>query len=174
MIAGKASVTVTPNLGGERWSNFADNAMRTAAPAATGLSGTARDRHDAIRRFSIRVGGEAVRVGQALGYALEPIGTLDPDRLARAAEGDRAALDAVETALLALSNSSGRSDLQRPSMAQDMLKGRRTEIEQMNGYIVQQARRIGLAAPANAALTEAVKRVERGELAAGPEVLAGL
>jgi 2-dehydropantoate 2-reductase len=56
-------------------------------------------------------------------------------------------------------------------MAQDMAKGRRTEIDFINGLIVERAREIGRAAPANARLTEVVKRVERGEWPARPENL---
>ena len=50
------------------------------------------------------------------------------------------------------------------AMGQDMVKGRRTEIEQLNGFIVGKAKEIGLPVPANAALTDIVKRVEKGEL----------
>ncbi len=38
-----------------------------------------------------------------------------------------------------------RSDYQRPSMAQDMEKGRRTEIEFMNGFIASEGARVGVA-----------------------------
>ena len=53
---------------------------------------------------------------------------------------------------------------QRPSMGQDMQKGRRTEIEFFNGLVVREGEKVGLACRANAALTDIVKRVERGEL----------
>lgn len=43
--------------------------------------------HIKLRRFSIKLGSEAVRVGQALGYQLVNIGKLDPERLALAGEG---------------------------------------------------------------------------------------
>ncbi len=174
MIADIDSVKVTTNLWGERWSKLCLNAMRNGISAASGLAGNAADRDDAIRRLAIRVGGEAVRTGQAFGYRLEHIGNLDPERLALAGEGDAAALAEVEALMLAGSNTEGRSDAQRPSMGQDMLKGRRTEIDYINGFIVRQAETIGRTAPANAALTAAVKRVERGEAAAAPAVLAGL
>jgi 2-dehydropantoate 2-reductase len=166
------SVRVTTNLWGERWSKLCLNGMRNGVSAATGLAGNAGDRDDRIRRFAIRVGGEAVRIGQALGYELEHIGLLEPERLARAAEGEGKALDEVEAAMLAASNSGARSELQRPSMGQDMLKGRRTEIDYINGFIVEKGAAIGRPAPANAALTETVKRVERGEIAARPENVA--
>jgi 2-dehydropantoate 2-reductase len=169
MIGAIDSVKVTPNLWGERWSKLCVNGMRNGVAAATGLSGNDVDRIDAIRRFSIRLGGEAVRIGQALGYALEPIGELDPEDLARAGEGDRRALEEVEARILAVSNAGARSDLQRPSMGQDVLKGRRTEIEFMNGFIVEKGREIGRPAPAHAALVDVVKRVERGEMPPQPE-----
>src|ERR1700676_5597920 len=54
------SVKVTTNLWGERWSKLCLNGMRNGVSAATGLTGNARERDDRIRRFTIRLGGEAV------------------------------------------------------------------------------------------------------------------
>jgi 2-dehydropantoate 2-reductase len=174
MVAGIDSVKVTSNLWGERWSKLCVNAMRNGISAATGLSGNDCDRDEAIRRFSIRIGSEGVRIGQALGYSLERIQNIEPERLALAGEGDGAALEEAEAVLLATTNSGARSNLQRPSMGQDMLKGRRTEIDHINGFIVREGAKAGRAAPANAALTDAVKRVERGEAPARRENVADL
>jgi 2-dehydropantoate 2-reductase len=174
MIAGIDSVKVTTNLWGERWTKLCLNGMRNGVSAATGLAGNDGDRHDKIRRFAIRLGGEAVRIGQAQGFVLEPIGNLDPERLALAAGGDGKALDEIEAAMIAGTNASARSDLQRPSMGQDMLKGRRTEIDYINGLIVERGAALGIPAPANEALTAMVKRVERGEIPARPENVASL
>jgi 2-dehydropantoate 2-reductase len=174
MFAAIDSVKVTTNLWGERWSKLCLNGMRNGVSAATGLAGNAGDRDDRIRRFAIHLGGEAVRIGEALGYELEHIGNLDPARLALAHEGDRRALDEIEAVMLAGTNTTARSDLQRPSMGQDMLKGRRTEIDFINGFIAEKGSAIGRPAPANAALTEVVKRVERCEIPARPENVARL
>ena len=43
-----------------------------------------------IRRVVIRLAGEAIRVGQALGYQLERITGLEPAQLLAASEGDPA------------------------------------------------------------------------------------
>jgi 2-dehydropantoate 2-reductase len=59
-------------------------------------------------------------------------------------------------------------------MGQDMLKGRRTEIDYLNGFVVEKGNTIGRPAQAHAALTELVKRVERGEIPARPENIYGL
>jgi 2-dehydropantoate 2-reductase len=173
MIATIDSVKVTTNLWGERWSKLCVNGMRNGVSAATGLAGNAMDRDPEVRRFSIHLGGEAVRIGQALGYALEHIGPLEPDMLARAHEGEKGPLAEVEARLLAAAGGNTRNDLQRPSMGQDMLKGRRTEIEFMNGFIAAKGAEIGLAAPAHVRLTETVQRVERGVIPPRPENLHG-
>jgi 2-dehydropantoate 2-reductase len=158
----------TDNLWGERWTKLCVNGMRNGVSAATGMGGNARDSHDAVRRVCIRLGGESVRVGQALGFKLGKVGALEPEKLALAYEGNRGALEEIESLMLAGSSAAARSDLQRPSMAQDMAKGRRTEIEFMNGFIAEKGAEIGVPAPTHAMLTEVVKRVERGELAADP------
>ena len=158
----------TDDLWGERWTKLCVNGMRNGVSAATGMGGNERDRHDAVRRVCIRLGAESVRVGQALGYRVGKVGALDPGQLARAGEGDAAALAEVERLMLAGTTGAARSDLQRPSMAQDMAKGRRTEIEFMNGFIAARGAEAGVPAPTHARLTEVVKQVERGELRPDP------
>ena len=175
MVGRIDSAKTTTNLWGERWSKLCQNGMKNGVSAATGLTGADCDRNDAIRRFSIKLGGEAVRVGQALGYHIEKIGKFEPETLAKAGEGDKAALDEVEAILRPGSNTNPnpRADIQRPSMAQDIIKGRRTEIEFMNGYIAERGNFIGVKAPTHTKLTEIVKKVERQQLPAQPSNLGG-
>ena len=161
------SAKATSNLWGERWSKLAANCMENGMSAATGMSGNQVMRSDPHRRFLIRLAGEAVRIGQAAGYALEPVVGLDPEKFALAGEGDAQALAFLDDTLLAQANR--RSDTQVASMGQDMRKGRRTEIEFMNGYVVETAASIGRSAPLNQALTELVLKVERGTLKANPQ-----
>ena len=163
----------TANLWGERWSKLCQNGMRNGVSALTGLSSPQCDENDAIRRYSIQLGGEAVRVGQALGYQLENLGKLKPDALALAAAGDADALAQVEAAMTTRAHGNPRADIQRPSMAQDIGKGRRTEIEFMNGYIVEKGRALGIPTPAHAKLTDLVRRLERGEIKPSPAHLGG-
>jgi len=164
----------TTNLWGERWSKLCVNGMRNGVSAATGMSGNERDAHDKIRPVVIRLAGEAIRVGRALGYQLGPITGIDPSRLLAAFDGDPAALTEVEAHMTKQTSSQARSNIQRPSMAQDMQKGRKTEIGELNGFIVQKAKEAGCAAPTHERLVEIVRGVERGEISPRPEVLFGL
>jgi len=162
------SSKATTNLWGERWTKLVQNGMGNGVTAATGMTSGDCLRNDIVRRLQIKLAGEAVRVGQALGYQLEKIRGFEADVFARAAEGDAAALAQIEPVLIPQEGANPRGAIQRPSMAQDMIKGRRTEIDAMNGYIAAKGAEIGVPAPNHAMLTEIVTRVERGELKPSP------
>ena len=164
MLSAADSSKATDNLWGERWSKLVANSMRNGLYAVTGHVGGDIDLHDAARRTAIKLAGEAVVVGLAHGYVLEEIYHIDPDILAAAGRGDAAASDQLEEILLGQARRSNRAGTHRPSMAQDIAKGRRTEIEYLNGFVCRKGAELGIATPANAAMVELVKQVERGTL----------
>lgn len=161
--------STTTNLWGERWTKLIVNVMRNGVAAVSGLGGPDQNGNELSRWAMIRLGAEAVRVGQALGYQLGSAQGLDPETIARAGEGDKPALDTItrqllETAIL-------RAEDNRPSMAQDVFKGRRTEIDEINGLVVTRGQEAGIATPANAAMQALVHKVLRGEIRPGVELL---
>jgi 2-dehydropantoate 2-reductase len=166
LVALSDSTQVTTNLWGERWSKLVTNAMANGLSACTGLISRDILTNDSLRHFTARLGGEAIRIGQALGYQLEEVHHIDPETIARAGEGDPDARRVYDEHRLAEAAKGGGAH--RPSMGQDMVKGRRTEIEFLNGFIVERGQEVGIEAPANAALTDIVKRVEKGELQPDP------
>jgi 2-dehydropantoate 2-reductase len=166
LVACADSAKVTANLWGERWAKLVTNAMANGIAACTGLTTSELLHNDPIRHFSTRVGSEAIRVGKALGYQLEEIYHLPPETIARAGEGDEAAMRTCDEERFRQGKRTAAE--QRPSMGQDMQKGRRTEIEFLNGLVVREGEKIGLTCRANAILTDIVKRVERGELRPDP------
>lgn len=165
------SAKVTTNLWGERWSKLVQNGMGNGVTAATGLTSGDCLRNPVIRGFQIKLAGEGIRIGQALGFPLEKVRGLEPERLALAAEGDAGALKEAEAALIPQAGANPRADIQRPSMAQDILKGRRTEIDAMNGFIAAKGAAVGVPAPSHVKLTQIVTRVERGEIKPSPALL---
>ena len=86
---------------------------------------------------------------------------LPPEMIARAGEGDEVAMRTCDEQRF--KDGKRTSSEQRPSMGQDMQKGRRTEIEFINGFVVREGEKVGLPCSANAVLTDIVKRVERNE-----------
>lgn len=162
---------LTSNLWGERWSKLCVNGMRNGVSAATGLGGNARDSHPVLRRLVIRLAAEAIRVGRAAGYDLETITGFAPDDLVAAADGEAEVLARVEQAMLDACQASARSDLQRPSMAQDIAKRRRTEIHEINGLIVRTGQALGCPTPAHEGVVRVVSGIERGTITPAPETL---
>ena len=111
-------------------------------------------------------------MGRALGYELASIRGLPPEKFIAAAAGDLVVMEEIEEKMLA--GTSRMTEEGRPSTGQDMIKGRRTEIEFINGLVAAKSNAVGVSAPTHAALTAAVQRVERGELDSSPDNVAGL
>ena len=93
---------------------------------------------------------------------------MDPETIARAGEGDAAAIREIDEHRLAEANRPGGGE-HRPSTGQDMFKGRRTEIQFLNGFVARKGDEVGIPAPTNKILTDIVTRVERGELKPDPK-----
>lgn len=159
------------NLWGVRWSKLVINSMRNGLSAVTGMSGKERDTTEMTRWLSIRLGSKAVRVGQAMGLALENVG-LDFDTLARAGENDKEALEKITAQIVG--RLASIADEQRPSMGQDIIKGRRTETDFINGLVARRGREFGVDAELHDKLNALVQQVERGALKPSPDLVAGL
>src|SRR5262245_1526920 len=166
------SAKATPNLWGERWSKLVQNGMGNGVSAATGLPGGECLRNERIRQFQIALAAEGIRVGEALGYQLEKIRGAAPELYLRAADGDARALAEIESLIVPKAGSNPRDDIHRQSRAQELLKGRRTEIDAMNGFIARKGAEVGVPAPSHRKLAEIVTRVERGEAKPSPSLLA--
>lgn len=158
------SSKVTSNLWGERWSKLTANAMRNGLSASTGMSSNACDREPITRWICIRTAGEAIRVGLAQGYQLEKIYEASAEEwLAAATEGGGMRRDLE---VLMEAQAEKRAETMRPSMGQDIFKGRRTEVDFINGLVVERGAELGIPTPVNEAMVAAVKRVELGEVEA--------
>jgi 2-dehydropantoate 2-reductase len=54
------------------------------------------------------------------------------------------------------------------------MKGRRTEIDYINGAVCAKATKVGVAVPCQHAILELVKRMERGELSPARDNISGI
>ena len=151
---------LTTNLWGERWSKLATNSMANALAGITGLKSAEVRREPRTRELAIRVAAELVDVAEALGVAVEPIGGVKPGMFKEALK-DGAAMEEVTGLMLEFSKELREG---RPSLAQDVMKGRKTEVEFLNGLVVRHGADIGIPTPVNQAVLDLTKRVESGEL----------
>lgn len=154
------SSKATSNLWGERWSKLVANAMRNGLSAASGMSSNACDREPITRWICIRTAAEAVKVGVAQGYRLEKIYEATANEWLAGADKGGDARRELEARMEA--SAERRAETMRPSMGQDIFKRRRTEIDFINGLVVEKGAELGIATPVNQAMVDAVKRVEQG------------
>ena len=160
----------TDDLLGVKWSKLVINAMRNGLSAMTGMTGLERDSDPVTIALGIRLGAQTVRVGRALGHRLVDTG-FSFDTLLAADEGDEAAISAIRQRMAEIAGS--RASEQRPSMAQDIRKGRRTETDAINGYVARLGRELGIETGAHQKVHELLLRIERGELQPAPALAEG-
>jgi len=152
-VAGKAETTT--NIWGTKWSKLVFNSM-TPWDVLTGVS--LRDVIDSpdMLKISVRLGRETVQVGVTLGYRLEPIFGLTAEDFLHSVDN---VLEQIVKQFVAVSGGKGRSHA-----IQDISKGRRTELEYLNGLVVKKGREAHVSTPLNEAVTSLVKQIEQGKL----------
>lgn len=171
---------VTSNIWGARWAKMVWNCMSNAL---AGLLGDARLDAEQRRqrdRVEAALGYEAAAVATGLGVALEPVLGMPPERLTAA--GTPAGLAALSALVGEIHAQRGLTPEQaarlpapgRPSLLQDVLKGRRTEVQQLNGQVVAEGRRIGVATPVNAEVLALMDALAAGQWQPGVGCLARL
>jgi 2-dehydropantoate 2-reductase len=163
LLEAVAPAQLTTNLFGERWSKLATNCMANPLAGLSGY-GSAEIRTEPLpRRIAIQLAAEVIRVGSATGYAVEPIFGITAERFLAAADGQ--GLAEVEADMSREGRTRGGG---RPSLLQDVMRGRRTEIEELNGFVVDEGRRLGVPTPFNAAIVDEIQRAGVGGLRPDP------
>ena len=160
LMAAVGPAKVTRNVWGERWTKLTINCMANPICSLTGLGSAEYRQVPGVIEASIRIGAEAVKVAAALGVEVEPIDGVTADTYAKA--DDPQVLEEIKTSQAAASD--WQVGAGGPSMLQDVIKGRRTEIEYMNGYVAERGKEVGVPTPLNEAIVGLIKEIERGEL----------
>ncbi len=160
---------VTTDLWTQRWEKLCANVMTTGLSGLSGLSLCEVYTREDTRWLAIRLGAEALAVGEALGFSVPKLFGVESGLWAGAARGEPAAKAAAMTALGAQAASMVEGGMS--GTLQDLLKKRPSEVEYLNGYVDREARRLGIPAPTHGAVAKLIRAVERGERAIGPETL---
>jgi 2-dehydropantoate 2-reductase len=148
----------TDNLWGERWSKLCANAMGNPVQAMSGLGSLEIASSEGGRAITIHLAAESARVGLALGYRIPKFNGAPAEQWA-----DAGRRETYETLDRMLTPATASTRNWRASMAQDVAKGRPTEIDYMNGHVIAQGRERGVPTPVSAAVVEVMHEVERGD-----------
>lgn len=166
IVSDVAPARFTSNLFGERWSKMAVNCMANPLAGLSGYGSGAIRTEPIPRRIAIQIAAEVIQVGSAAGYEVEPIFGIATERLVKAARGEGREQVEAELAKGASSLAAGR-----PSLLQDVMRRRRTEIDELNGYVVAEGKRLGVPTPFNEAVVHEVHRHGVGMLEPDPKNL---
>ena len=148
----------TDNLWGERWSKLCANSMGNPVQGMSGLGSGEIASSEVGRAITIHIAAESARVGLALGYTIPKFNGAPVEQWADA--GTRATYETLDRMLTPTSASTRNW---RASMAQDVAKGRPTEIDYMNGHVVAKGREKGVPTPVSSAVVAMVREVSNGQ-----------
>jgi 2-dehydropantoate 2-reductase len=164
---------VTQNLWGERWTKLTANAITHGILGATGLDNrTVYVERGIAHRLGVRLAAEAIAVGRAQGFELGTVLGIAADDWYAAGARNAAALKSVQDGL-----TRWMATLLEPSQSsvgRDVARGRRSEIDFTNGLVAAKGEEVGVPAPAHAALTAIVRRIDAGELTPDPKNIDGI
>ena len=132
---------ISDDIAAELWTKMVMNCAYNALSALTRAQYGRIVQSDPVRDFGMRAIAETVAVARAEGVLLS----------------ERAV---AEAALRLAEKMTGATS----SMAQDIARGRRTEIDSLNGYVARRGAALGIATPVNDILVAMVKLLEESAL----------
>jgi 2-dehydropantoate 2-reductase len=155
--AGK--VELVDNILDAKFMKLVVNTMTLGTMAMIG-GDLADEQPPGMSELMMRLGEEALAVGAALGHPVVPIFGLTREQI----EGSNRPL---QTLIDKVNHDIGPGRGANTTL-QDHLKGRLSEVDVINGLIVAESEKRGMAAPANAAMVEVTRRIYAGELKPDP------
>jgi 2-dehydropantoate 2-reductase len=128
---------ISPDIAAELWGKMVVNCAFNAVSALTRSKYGRMFASEPVRNLCIHALAEAVTVARADGVSISPT--------------------AAEQAALRISESMAGAT---SSMAQDIARGRRTEIDSLNGYVARRGRVLGIETPVSDQLTAMIRLLE--------------
>ena len=159
-----ADVRVTQNIRGQVWSKLLVNSAFSGLGAISGLLYREVVADPAGREAALAVWREGYDVGLAQGIALDEVLGVPAEALVvRDPEDCSRADEALEVAM-------GYAGATKASMLQDLERGAKTEVDVINGGVVEKGREYGVQTPLNERVVELMHAMERDERRPGRDV----
>lgn len=145
---------MTTNIWGAKWTKLTLNCMFMGVCGILGILDWQVTQYPQLFRICIKLGRESLEVGTTLGYRLEPLfGSSAEDFLGITDE-------VLEKSLMTLLSHVGKEALN--CILQDHIKGRRSEVEYLNGLVVKKGQEANVPTPLNEAVSALTKQIEQG------------
>lgn len=168
--------TTTTNIWGARWTKMVTNCMGNALAGLIGpnTAHISPEQHAVSMLIRVSIGSEVVRVAQAMGIVVEPIGGIAATEFAEVSTTADLKQIAGKLAIAWGQRRLSQEQIKhlgvpgRASLLQDVLKGRRPEIEELNGLVVIKGQQVGIATPMNQAVVKLMNALQTGEIIPEP------
>jgi len=151
-------ISIIDNVQSAKWMKLVVNAMG-AGSTITGLNGNDAMKLPGMREIMLKCGEEALQAGQAQGYTIEPIFGLTKEEI----EGSNRLLEML---LDNIFSAIGTTSIDM--IRQDHMKGRFSEVDLINGCVVEENTKRGLTSPVNEVVVSITQRIHSGELKMEP------
>lgn len=159
-------VTVSPNIRGVLWSKLAVTSTFTAMGAITGLPFGKLAASREIRDIMLTIGRELFEVSRAEGITLESLGGgMNIERFL-SDQGYSRFLKHLFMRIIGYKSRDTES-----SMLDSIRRGRKTEVEFINGRLVEAADRSGVPVPCNRLVVDLIRELESGKRSPKPDNL---
>ena len=152
-------VDVIENVLAAKFMKLVVNSMTLGTMAMVG-GDLADAQPEGMSELMMKLGTESLAVGAALGHPVVPLFGLKQEEI----EGSNQLLQKF---IDKLNHDIGPGRGANTTL-QDHIKGRLSEVDIINGMIVAESEKRGMAAPANAAIVEVTRRIHAGELKPDP------
>jgi 2-dehydropantoate 2-reductase len=156
LLRHSGSVEVVDDIEATKWMKLVSNATTLATTAILGVPIAEAAAAPVIREIMLSAGEEALEATVGLGNPVLPIFGLTSADVARRET-------VVETLLNTLLNGFVLP-YSTTTILQDWTKGRRSEVDDINGHVARTLGRLELPAPVNAAIVSVAQAVEHGSL----------
>lgn len=160
LLGHSGTVEVSDDIRSSKWMKLVVNAAELVPSAILNLPLAEAIRVPGMREYMVEAGREAVRTTLAIGNRVVPILGMTQADVKNPEHFTEVLLDAVLNDFTLPST--------RTTVLQDWMKGRRSEVDQINGLVVDMQRKLGGRAPANEIAVDVAHRIESGEIAADP------
>jgi 2-dehydropantoate 2-reductase len=157
------------------WGKMTLNVMGNVIAGLTGYTTRTLWTDSTALDVQVALAHELAQVAAHAGVVPDPVlKTIDHELLMGASRLGSPEWEAVKERMTAVGVTRSGEHENVPSLGQDIRKGRRTEVDYLNGWVVRRAAAAGLEAPVNAAVLQAGRLREIGALDSDPANIAPL